>query len=563
MSSELTILPLGGCGEVGLNSTLFDYQKNSILLDCGALLSIPDAPGVARAVPGFEPLFTHDRTLQAVILTHGHEDHIGALPALLAQLDVPVFGTPATIALAKSRLLRDDAIVPQEAKRQIERFISVNYGELLELGDFSIEFVRITHSVPQSAAVVIKTPSGTVIHTGDFRLDEQPWDGKPSDRARFEALGKEGVDLLMSDSTNAEVIGGDPSESEVAENLYHQINSCEGRAIVTLFASHWHRMDQVVHAARRTGRRLALLGRSLERNWALGIEQGILPDDPDLLVMPEKLSMLPRNQVVVLATGAQGERQGGLYRIAMGNDANLRLLPGDKVLFSARTIPGNEISVRKMLNAFSRQGVEVVRGREVRIHASGHARPEEQRELIDWVQPEWFVPVYGERTMLDAHARTAYEAGMTADRVIVIENGQGLKLSQGELSFGKLEEVSRRPVDGTGRMLDWGDIRDRNRIGRTGLLACSFALNNAGRRSSPVVVTPRGISPNNHLLQRLREAVEEALNDPHLISLELIEAAAKRALLGAWPTTPRRAPEVVVHMVRVRSFEQAGAEDGE
>lgn len=543
---RLTILPLGGAGEVGLNATLFEYDRQAILLDCGALLGVENAPSVNKVVPGFEPLFRLERRLTAVVLTHGHEDHIGALPALLSEVDAPVFGTPVTCALARSRLVRDE-IVPSEARAQARRLTEIPPGGRFEVGPFSFEFIRVTHSVPESVAVHISTPVGNIIHTGDYRLDPAPFDGRTTDMDRFRALGELGVDVLMADSTNAEVPGWGRSEAEVAEALESQVRRAPGRVVVTMMGSHLHRMAAVAKVARATGRRLCVVGRTLERNWEMGVKHGILPKDPDLIVLPERLSGLARDSLIVLATGSQGEWNGALTRIAKGQDALLRLLPGETVIFSARTIPGNEQPVRRLLNQLARKGVEVVSPDDAPVHASGHARQDEQRALIEAVRPRWFIPAYGERAMLEAHARTAASSGMAEDKILVVEDGESIFLSEdGQLRRGPYEEVSRRPLDGEGRVLDWGDVRDRNRIGREGLVACSVALDRMGRLVTEPVLTGRGVTLSPALAASLRESIEVALDDPHLISKEAICGAVRQAILQAMPG---RGPQVEVHLV--------------
>lgn len=548
--APLTIVPVGGCGEVGLNATLFDYLGQSVLLDCGALLGVQNAPGVHKVVPGFEPVFRSDRKLSGVVLTHGHEDHIGALSALLAERDVPIFGTPITCDLVRSRLERD-AVVPSEARAQSKRLIEVEPGSTFSVGPFDFEFISVTHSVPGSVAVVMSCPAGRILHTGDFRLDLEPWKGGPTDMARLDALGAEGIDVLMSDSTNAEVPGWGRSEREVIAELERQIAPGQGRVVVTMMGSHIHRMGALAEVAMRLDRKLCIVGRALERNWEIGVNRGLITPDPHVRIMPERMAGVPRKKVLVLATGAQGEWNGGLSKIAGGQDGLLRLQAGERVIFSARTIPGNETTVRRVVNRFARQGVKVIGPDDAPVHTSGHARQDEQRELLRRVRPKQFVPVYGERAMLEAHARTAKDAGIEPRNIFVVEDGQTLFLEQGQLRFGPVEEVSRRPLDGDGRVMDWGDVRDRNRISRSGLVACSVALDRAGRLVADPVITERGlrITPNRRL--ELVAAVKEALDDPHLISREMIENAARQAILRGLEIGPRRGPEIEVLVVAV------------
>ncbi|MBX2810701.1 MAG: ribonuclease J [Myxococcales bacterium] len=550
MSDSLTILPLGGCGEVGLNATLFIFGGQCILLDCGAFLGAENAPGVNKVVPGFEPVFSEGRRLLAVVLTHGHEDHIGALPALLSERDVAVFGTPLTCDLIRSRLERDES-VDSNGRGHQDRLMEVSAGETFEVGPFRIEFVRVTHSVPHSVAVVVDTPAGRVVHTGDYRLDPEPWDGNPTDLARFKVLGGEGIDVLMADSTNAEIPGRGRSEKTVARELERQVSETRGRVAVTMMASHIHRMAALAHIAERTQRKLCLVGRTVERNWKLGVARGLLPNDPHLLVSSDRLNQIPRQTALVLATGSQGEWNGGVSKIAAGQDGILRMYPGDKIIFSARTIPGNELPVRRMLNQLARQGIETVGPDQAPVHASGHARQEEQRQFIETVRPKWFVPVYGERAMLEAHARTARAAGTEQERIMVIENGDTLILQGGSLRRGPKEPVSRRPLDGDGKVMDWGDIRDRGRLSRAGLLACSVVVDRSGRMVTEPVITARGIALSDDEHVDLVGDISRALDDPHLVSKELIANAVKHTILRNYP---RRGPQVEVLLVALDRY---------
>ena len=489
---SLRILPLGGCGEIGLNATLLLDGQDGLLVDCGALLNVHNAPGVEKAVPGFEPLFTDGRKLHGVVLTHGHEDHVGALPALLNETSVPVFGTPLTLALARSRMERPAAPASAEARRNARaRMVEVALGSVIEVGPFRVELIRVAHSLPESAALSIRTRAGHVLHSGDFKLDPTPYDGAPTDTDRLRALGAEGVDVLLSDSTNAERPGHGPSESEVAATLDRLVAETEGRVVVTLVASHLHRIRAAVAAAKRTGRRVAVVGRALEETWKLGVQSGHLPHDPGVLVRPEHVGRIPGQQLLMLATGAQGEWQGGLHRIAFGNERGLRCQTGDRVIVSARVIPGHEVDVRRVHNQLIRHGAEVVTDRMALVHCSGHAHAGEQADLLRLVRPRYFVPVHGERAMLEAHARTAVAGGLAPERVHVIEDGESVVLRGGELVRGPDEPVSQRAVDPGGRLLDWDDVRARNQIGRQGLAVVSVVLD---ARGQPVAHSRRHVS---------------------------------------------------------------------
>lgn len=545
--SDLRVVPLGGCGEVGLNATLLLLGERALLIDCGALLGVYNAPGVEKAVPGFEPLFAPGRKLDAVVLTHGHEDHIGALPALLAELDVPVFGTPTTLDFVRARLERE-AGAASEARSQRGRLVEVPLGGHVAAGPFAVELIRVTHSMPDSAALFIDTPAGRVLHSGDFRLDPTPIHGPPTDVERLRALGDAGVDLLLSDSTNSERPGHGASETEVASTIQRLVATAPGRVVVTLFASHLHRLRAVMQAALRAGRRVCLVGKSLERAYELGLARGLLPADPGLLVRLERLAAHPRVGVVVVASGSQGEWQGGFHRIASGQDAALRCLPGDRVVISARTIPGREPQVRRLMNLLLRQGAEVVTDRMAPVHCSGHAHAGEQADLLALVRPRSFVPIHGDRAMLEAHARTARGAGLEDHQITVVEDGQSVVLTGGRVARGPDEPVSQRALDGGGRLLDWGDVRDRNKIGRSGLLTCSVVMDRAGRPAGRPAITFRGRREPATLVDRAAHAVMAALSRPDLISEARQEEAVRAALRQVLKDHGSVLPELQVHL---------------
>jgi ribonuclease J len=469
--SELSVLPLGGCGEVGLNATLLLDGADGLLIDCGVLLNLQDAPGVERAVPDFGPLFRAGRQLRALVLTHGHEDHLGAVGAFLAETDAPVYGPPLAIALLSAKLEGLSA-----AKR--ERLHAVPLGETVEVPPFRVEWIRMTHSLPDSAALHIETRAGRVLHSGDFKLDPRPLDGRLSDVERLRALGELGVELLLADSTNSELPGSTGAEAEVGLEIERLVREAPERVVVACFASHLHRIEGVVRAARSGGRRIALVGRALQTAWRLGIEGGHLSGEPGLLLDERRLERVPRKEQLLLVTGSQGEPRAGLSRVATGGEAALRLGPGDRVILSASTIPGNERAVRRLKNAMRRTGAEVVDDRMAAVHCSGHAHQDEQAELLRLVRPRFFVPVHGDRAMLERHAQTAVAAGIVPrERVLVIEDGDSAVLSAGELRRGPTEPVRPRPVDAdSGEIIGWEELEDRRRIGASGLLVCVAGL---------------------------------------------------------------------------------------
>ncbi|MCB9653123.1 MAG: ribonuclease J [Deltaproteobacteria bacterium] len=566
---SLRIIPLGGCGEVGLNATLLVLGGRAILVDCGMLLGASTELGIERVVPGFEPIFEAGLRLDGVVLTHGHQDHVGALPALLAERDAPVFGTPLTMALARARFEPRDGATSSaapEARRQASlRFFDVNYNEPTRIGPFTVEWVRVTHSVPESAALFIQCAAGRVLHSGDFRIDPTPIDGQTTDLARLREVGDLGVDLLLSDSTNAEREGRGASEAEVRTEIERLVLETEGRVVVSCIASHLHRMQSILDAAKRAGRRVCLLGRGMREIYELGVERRLLRVDSSLLIDEARAPMLRRGELLILATGAQGERQGALTRVATANDVGFRCRAGDRLILSTRVIPGNERAVRKLVNAFVRQGVDVVSDKMAMVHCSGHACAEEERDLLTLVRPRYFVPVHGERTMLARHADIARSSGVAPENVFVVEDGDSLVLTNGTLILGPPVQVSRRPIDATGRVLDWGDVHARSRVGRAGLVACSLVLDGKTQRLvAPPALTFRGIAPTPRVVadtvRRLCEVFESYAVDASSSSsssasvaarAEILEALAERTLRSALKRELRPMPETVVHILEL------------
>lgn len=552
---SLKILPLGGCGEVGLNATLLIDGDDALLVDCGVLLGVPNAPGVDRAVPGLEALASPGRKLHGVIVTHGHEDHIGALPSLLADYDVPVAGTPLAMTLLRSRLegTRGGTYpIAREARKQAKRLQSLPLGSRVKLGPFDVELIRVTHSLPDSAALCIEAPSGRVLHSGDFKLDRDPHDGRVTDVERLRALGELGIDVLLADSTNSEVAGHNRSEREVGLEIDRLIGDAQGRVIVACLASHFHRLEAILRASRKHGRRVALVGRALHELSKIGVEGGWLDIDESVLVAEERIAYVNRRELVVVTTGSQGEPQAGLARIASGKDDHLRCELDDRIIISARTIPGNEQAVRRVVNALARQGIEVLTDRMLPVHCSGHATQEEQADLIRIVRPKHFIPIHGERAMLEAHARTAIRAGVNPARVHIIEDGESMILEGGSMVRGSNEAVSRRAIDGEGRALDWGDVKDRIRIGKNGLVVCSLAIERStGRLLERPMVTARGLSLSGTLLASLEEAITGALQASQTLDGSDRENLAKSAIRNVLRGGGQSSAEVAVHILAI------------
>lgn len=541
---EVVVRPLGGCGEIGLNATLIDDAGDAILIDCGVSLATGDAPGVEKLVPDFAILQQPGRTLHAVILTHGHEDHIGALPELFLELDVPVYGPPLAIMLAKSRFERRG--MPHDHLRPVP------LGEVMRVGPFEIEWVRVTHSIPDSAALLITTRAGRIVHTGDFKIDATPIDGRTTDLPRLAEIAAMGVDLLLSDSTNAEVPGRTRSETEVGLELERVAKEAEGRLIVTCFASHLHRLQGIARAAKASRRKVVMLGASLHRAWHIGQRSGHLDVEADLAEDYHKVGRHHGRDSLVVVTGAQGEPRAALGRIAL--ERAIPLGPGDRVVLSTSTIPGNERPVRRIVNALALMGAHVIDDGMCPVHCSGHAHQGEQAELIVHLRPRWFVPIHGDRAMLEAHVRTARSVGV--HNTIVIENGESVVLTGGQVVRGDVVPMSARAVDAsTEKAIGWPHIETRKRLSYGGVVTCALVISDGREVVGAPILATLGWEASPALMAKLVAAASEAADDAvrqRTAALEVVErvrAAIRREIKRA---TGAR-PSVEVSLLPVRS----------
>lgn len=527
VGAGLRVLPLGGCGEVGLNATLILVGDDALLIDCGVLLGLDDAPGVDSAVPDFGPLFVPGRRLHGVVLTHGHEDHIGGVPRLLEVWDGPVHGPPFAIKLLESRL---------EGAGRRDRLHALPIGGKLRLGPFELESVRVTHSIPDSTALIVDTPAGRLFHSGDFKLDPEPVDGHVTDVARLKALGEAGVDLMLSDSTNAERSGHTRSESRVRVELDRVIGGAGGRVIVACFASHLHRVQSIVQSAARHGRQVALLGRALQTTWELGLREGYLDVDPAIRVDERRMDALAPERLLVLATGTQGEPRAALARLASDRQRGMYVEPGDTVVLSSMTIPGNEKPVRRIVNGLTRRGARVVLDAGHGVHCSGHAHADEQLELLRWIRPKAFVPVHGERTMLEAHARHAISVGVPPDRIRVVEDGESAVWTGASLVRGPKEPVTPLYLDGGSRApILREQVLERRQVGYDGLVVVSAVVERGrGRVLGRPEVSLIGVATDPRRGPEIAAEVENALRvvagREDLDRRGVIRSAVRRAL---------------------------------
>jgi ribonuclease J len=467
------LVPLGGLGEIGLNMMLLECGDDVVAVDCGLMFPDEDMPGVDYVIPDFAYLLGRRQHLRGVVLTHAHEDHIGALPYLLREVDVPVHGPRMALALAGERL-REHGLLERA------RLVPVEPRRPFELGPFRLEPLRVTHSVVDGVGYAVETPVGVLVHTGDFKLDPSPIDGERADYHRLAELGERGVLCLLSDSTNVERPGAIPSEREVGRALAERVRRAPGRVIVATFASHVHRIQQLLDVAAAHGRRVALLGRSLETSVRLAAELGYLRVPEGLLLAPEALAELPPYRQVLLSTGSQGEPNSALALLAAEEHKAVQVGEGDLVILSARVIPGHERTVTRVVNQLLRLGAEVLWEGNAFVHVSGHAARDELRLMLNLVRPAFFVPVHGEYRHLLEHARLARDTGLPPERTLVIEDGQGLELSKTAARVLQRFPVGRVLVDGKG-VGDVGAVvlRDRQLLAQDGMVVVAVTVDPA------------------------------------------------------------------------------------
>lgn len=506
MSGRLRVIPLGGLGEIGLNLLLLEYGDTAIAVDCGVMFPDEQMLGIDVVIPDLTYLRGLGDRFRGIFLTHGHEDHIGALPYALAERAVPVWGTPLTLGFVGERL----------RERGIGATLEPYGRGAVTVGPFAVEALTMTHSIPDSVGLAIRTPVGTVVHTGDFKLDQTPLDGRPPDLGRLAELGAEGVLLLLSDSTNAERPGVTPSERSVAGPLDAIFRQAEGRVVVTTFSSHIHRMQQVIDCAVRFGRRVALVGRSLVSHVGIARELGLLRVPEGTLVDIGVAAELPPAQAAYLTAGSQAEAASALVRIAMDAHKQVKIGPDDTVVLSSRVIPGNERAISSLVNHLYRRGARVHYERTSAVHVSGHASQEELKMVMNLVRPRHFVPVHGEYRHLVRHIWLANEVGIGPERCHLLEDGDVLELDGTEAHRADRVAAGRVFVDGRG-LGDVEDLvlRDRRHLSADGLVLAVLALS---QHSGELVAGPDLVSHGvvaqeaiPEVLERARAAVLEAL----------------------------------------------------
>ncbi len=510
--ADLRVLPLGGLGEIGKNMTVVEHDGRIVVVDVGLRFPTPEMVGIDLVLPDFAYLRDRVRDIEAIVVTHGHEDHLGALPWVLRELDgfeAPVYAGPLTAAMARSKL--------DEHKLRDVNLSEVESGEVIELGPFSLELVHMTHSIPDSSAVALGTDLGTVLITGDYKFDQTPVDGEPADVSRLAELGREGVLLLCGDSTNVDRDGFSPSESVVGPHLEEVFARCRGRIVVTSFASNIHRVQQVVDAAEALGRKVALVGRSMRKNVGIGRNLGHLEIPEGMLIGPREITDLPDERVVVISTGSQGEPLSALRRMAYRDHRQVELKEGDTVVFSATPIPGNERAVNETIDRLYHIGCDVITPRDAPVHASGHGYAEEVKLMLNLVKPRYVMPFHGDFKRLRLHAQLAEAVGVPPESIFQGDNGLPLDIDKRGARFGAAEQSGMIFVDGVelGEMADVA-LRDRRMLSADGIfvVVVTIAEQDGSSVADPEVIF-RGVpflDEADELDEEIRLTVEETLS---------------------------------------------------
>lgn len=541
----LRIVPLGGIGEIGRNMTVFEIDGKLLIIDCGVLFPEETQPGVDLILPDFESIRHRLEDIVAVVLTHGHEDHIGAVPYLLKlRGDIPLLGSTLTLALIEAKL-KEHRIAPLT--------LEVSEGGREKLGPFDVEFVAVNHSIPDALAVMVRTSAGSILHTGDFKMDQLPLDGRLTDLRAFARLGEEGVDLFMVDSTNADVPGFTPREADIGPVLEQIIHRAPRRVIVASFASHIHRVQQVIDAAVSSNRRVALVGRSMVRNMGIAHELGYLKVPDGVLIDAKKAPDMPDEKVLYMSTGSQGEPMAGLSRMANREHPTIEIGPGDTVILASSLIPGNENAVYRVINGLIDLGANVVHKANAKVHVSGHAAAGELLYCYNIVKPRQVMPIHGEARHLRANAEIAMESGVPADRTLVGENGSVIDMTDGVATLTGQLDIGFVYVDGStvGEITE-ADLKDRRILAEEGFISIFIAIDT---QTGAIIVGPeihaRGFAPDDAVFDDVRPAIIKALEEASKNGTRDTQAFQQvvRRTVGRWVNTQHRRRPMIVPVV--------------
>ena len=545
MAEKLKIIPLGGLDEIGKNITVLEYGKDMIVVDCGVGFPEEDMYGVDLVIPDFSYLVANQKKLRGMFITHGHEDHIGSIPYCMKQVNCPIHGTAMTNGLIKLKL---------EEHRLADKVKLITHkpGEVVKAGCFSVEFIHVNHSIADAVAFAIKTPVGTVVMTGDFKIDPTAADGM-IDLARLGELGSQGVLAMLSDSTNVERGGYTPSENTVAEGLDRQFRNCDQRIIVTTFASNMHRIQAVLNTAQRYGRKVAVTGRSMENMLKVSQELGYLKVKAGTLVDLNTIKSLPKNKVVIVSTGSQGENMSALYRMAFSTHKQVEVTSGDRIIISASAIPGNEKAISRIINELYRKGADVVYEKSEGLHVSGHACQEELKIIHGLVKPKFFLPIHGEQRHLQLHSRLAQTMGMNPRNILIGEIGTVFEFTGKTCKVNGTVPAGKVFVDGTG-VGDVGSVvlRDRKHLAEDGMIVVCVNLSaeDGSVITGPDIIT-RGfiyVKESEDLMEELRGVAMEAIERcqrKRVKDWSAIKSAIKNDLSGYLFKTTKRNPMIL------------------
>ncbi len=506
---KLQIIPLGGLGEIGKNMTVIRYGDDILLIDAGLMFPDEDMPGVDLVIPDISYLVENKDCIRAIVLTHGHEDHIGALPYILRQIEAPIYGTRLTLGILEGRL--------KENNVDASNLHPVSHGDIITAGCFSVGFIRVNHSIADACGLSIKTPLGMIVHTGDFKFDYTPIDGKMTDFRAFSDLGNRGVLVMMADSTNAEREGHTPSEKTVGVAFDKTFRAARARIIIATFSSNVHRIQQVLDHAVKYRRHVAILGRSMINVVTISLKLGYLNAPEGLIIDIDEINNYPADKVVIITTGSQGEPMSALTRMAMSDHRKVGIVPGDTIVISATPIPGNEKLVSRTIDNLLKLGANVIYGKDQGIHVSGHASREELKLMHNLVRPKFFIPVHGEYRHLVKHAQLAKEIGMDSDHIFIAENGNILEFTRDKGAIVGKVQSGKVLIDGLG-IGDVGNIvlRDRRQLSQDGIIIVVMTMDKGNSRviSGPDVVS-RGfvyVRESEELMNESRERIKEAVD---------------------------------------------------
>lgn len=510
--NKVQIIPLGGLGEIGKNMTVFRYGDDIILIDAGLMFPEDDMLGIDLVIPDITYLLENKDKVKAIFLTHGHEDHIGALPYVLKQIDVPVYGTALTLGILQGRL-RENGVSD-------ENLVTIKPGDKIGVGAFNLEFIRVNHSIPDAISIVIKTPIGTIIHTGDFKFDQTPVDGQVTQFNKFAEFGDAGVLALLADSTNAERPGFTQSEKMVGQTFDDEFRYARNRIIVATFSSNVHRIQQVVDSAVKYKRKVAVIGRSMINVVNIAMELGYLRIPEGVLIDIDETNNYTADQIVIITTGSQGEPMSALTRMAMNDHKKVDIMPGDTVIISATPIPGNEKLVARTIDHLYKLGADVIYEKSNGVHVSGHASQEEIKLMHNLVRPKYFIPVHGEYRHLIKHANLAKDLGMPSENIVIAENGSVIELSKAGINIAGKIPSGKVLVDGLG-VGDVGNIvlRDRRQLSQDGIMIVVVTID---RETCHVVSGPDIVSRGFVYVREAEDLMEEA-REKVLTALERCE----------------------------------------